>query len=68
MGKNKQKFTAPVSKNKDYTGTIEDLTHEGLGVVKIDNFPIFVEGALPQEEVTFKVVKICKKFCFWETA
>lgn len=64
MGKNKQKFTAPVSKNKDYTGTIEDLTHEGLGVVKIDNFPIFVEGALPQEEVTFKVVKIGKKFAF----
>ncbi|MFC6464125.1 23S rRNA (uracil(1939)-C(5))-methyltransferase RlmD [Marinilactibacillus sp. GCM10026970] len=64
MSKKNNNFTAPVLKNKDYTATVEDLTHEGFGVVKIDNFPVFVEGALPEEEVTFKVVKIGKKFAF----
>ncbi|WP_027107929.1 23S rRNA (uracil(1939)-C(5))-methyltransferase RlmD [Lacticigenium naphthae] len=54
----------PVEKNEDYKGNVIDLTHEGLGVVKIDNYPIFIQGALPEEVVTFKVVKVGKSFAF----
>lgn len=61
---NKKKWKAPVQKNQEYTASIEDLTHEGMGVAKIKQYPIFVEGALKGETVRFKVVKEGKKFGF----
>lgn len=54
----------PVKKNEFYKANVEDLTHEGLGVVKIEGYAVFVEGALPGEEIDFKVVKTGKKFGF----
>lgn len=63
MGK-KKKWRAPVEKNKQYTAIVEDLTHEGMGVVKIEDYPLFIEGALPEEDILFKVVKVGKKFGF----
>lgn len=53
-----------MKKNDHYTVTIMDLTYEGMGVAKIDGFPIFVENALPEEEVEIKILKITKKFAF----
>lgn len=54
----------PVNKNEEFTLEILDLTHDGLGVAKVDNYPIFIEGALTGERVHFKIVKAGKKFGF----
>ncbi|MCY9806678.1 23S rRNA (uracil(1939)-C(5))-methyltransferase RlmD [Lentilactobacillus senioris] len=54
----------PVTKNTDYDVTIEDLSYQGLGVAKIDNFPIFIENTLPGEEVKIKVIKTKSSFAF----
>lgn len=35
------------------TGTIESLDHEGRGITRLDGKTIFVEGALPLEEVEY---------------
>ena len=45
----KKKYTTPIQKNDSFEGTIEDLTFQGLGVVKVDGYPLFVENALPGE-------------------
>lgn len=36
------------------TATIESLTHEGRGVAHIDGKAVFIDGALPGEEVRFR--------------
>lgn len=64
MTQNKKKWKAPVQKNESLKGEVVDLTHEGLGVVKVDQYPLFVEGALTGEIIQFKVIKIGKKFGF----
>lgn len=60
----KKKRHIPVQKNKQYTERIIDYTHEGLGVAKVDGYPIFTEEAMVDELVTFKVVKTGKNFGF----
>ncbi|MDX5475708.1 MAG: 23S rRNA (uracil(1939)-C(5))-methyltransferase RlmD [Bacillaceae bacterium] len=52
----------PVQKNEYYHVTFEDLTHDGAGVAKIDGYPIFVSGALPEEEANIKVIKVKKGY------
>ena len=51
-----------IQKNEVMSGKVIDLTHEGHGVVKVDRYPIFVEHALIDEEITFKVIKVKKQF------
>lgn len=58
------KKMVPVEKNQNYDVDISDLTYQGLGVAKIDDFPIFIENALPTENVTMKVIKVKKNFAF----
>ncbi|KRM60197.1 hypothetical protein C5L31_001428 [Secundilactobacillus malefermentans] len=58
------KIKAPVEKNSTYEVTIEDLTYQGMGVAKIEDFPIFIAEALPGEKVTVKVTKVQKSFSF----
>ncbi|WP_217587935.1 23S rRNA (uracil(1939)-C(5))-methyltransferase RlmD [Lentibacillus saliphilus] len=58
------KRTAPVHKNDRLTLEIEDLTHEGNGVGKVDGYPLFIPYALPGEKVTVHVVKVNKNFGF----
>ncbi|WP_125706328.1 23S rRNA (uracil(1939)-C(5))-methyltransferase RlmD [Lacticaseibacillus daqingensis] len=55
---------APVAKNQEMTVTIDDLTYEGMGVAKVAHYPLFVEGALPGEEVRVRIVKAEKKYAF----
>lgn len=52
----------PVEKNQNYRAVVEDYTHEGWGVAKIEGYPIFIEGAMEGEEVTFKAFKSGKSF------
>ena len=45
------KKVVPVEKNEYYDVTIESLTHDGLGVARVDGFPVFVADALVGEEM-----------------
>lgn len=49
-------------KNIILEGRVIDLTSKGEGVVKIDNFPFFVEGTIPGEVIKFKTILLKKNF------
>lgn len=57
-------MTAPVKKNDRITVYIEDLTHDGNGVAKIDGYPLFIQGALPGETMEVHVLKTLKNYGF----
>ena len=44
-----------------FRGTVESLSHEAKGVVRLENKVVFVDGALPGEEIEFSVVKKRRK-------
>ena len=52
----------PVEKNKDYVLKIDALGSQGEGIGRINNFAIFVNGALPGEEIRAKIVKLNKNY------
>lgn len=54
----------PVNKNDRITVHVEDLTHDGAGVAKVDGYPLFIPGALPGEEVLVHVLKTLKSYGF----
>lgn len=54
----------PVEKNKDYIVEIKGMGYEGEGVGKIDDFTIFIPGAIKGEKVNAKIVKVNKNFAF----
>ncbi len=41
----------------EHSATVEDLSHDGKGVVRVDGKAVFLAGALPGEEVTFTLKK-----------
>lgn len=51
MSRRKNKLPDPV------TATIESLSHEGRGVVHVDGKTVFVDNALPGEEVRFRYLR-----------
>jgi 23S rRNA (uracil1939-C5)-methyltransferase len=51
-----------LSKNKTYKMDISGLTHEGQGVGKIEGFVVFVDAALPGENIDVKIVKQTKSY------
>ena len=57
-------MNAPVKKNDIMEVMIEDLTHEGAGVARVDGYAIFVPQALVGERVNIKVVKVNKGYGF----
>lgn len=54
----------PVEKNKEYIVEIIDNGFEGEGIAKIDNFTIFVPGALKGEKVKMLIVKVLSSHAF----
>ncbi|MDY7221181.1 23S rRNA (uracil(1939)-C(5))-methyltransferase RlmD [Halalkalibacterium halodurans] len=58
------KQQAPVNKNDVVEVTIEDLTHDGAGVAKVDGYALFIPKALPGERLKAKVVKVKKGYGF----
>ena len=58
------KKVVPVQKNEYYDVKIESLTHDGLGVARVDGFPIFVSNALVGEEINMKVTLVKKTYAF----
>ncbi|HEY4531911.1 MAG TPA: 23S rRNA (uracil(1939)-C(5))-methyltransferase RlmD [Kurthia sp.] len=61
-------MTAPVKKNDRVTVFIEDLTHDGAGVAKVDGYPLFVQGGLPNETAEIHVLKTLKNYGFAKIA
>lgn len=57
-------MNTPVQKNDQLTVHIEDLTHDGAGVAKVDGYPLFIAGGLPNETVEVHVLKTLKNYGF----
>lgn len=51
-----------MKKNDYFYGECTDLTHDGQGVVKIDNFTYFAKGMLTGERGRLKVIKVLKNY------
>lgn len=54
----------PVEKNEEYILRIDGFGYEGEGVGKIENYTIFVPGALLGEKVKVKILKVNKNYAF----
>lgn len=54
----------PVEKNKEYIVDIIDNGFEGEGIAKIDNFTIFIPGAIKREKVKILIVKVLSSHAF----
>lgn len=54
----------PVSKNQLIELELTGLTHDGAGVGKYQGYTLFINGALPEEKVSVKVVKLNKNYGF----
>ena len=55
---------APVKKNQEYVVDIIDNGFEGEGIAKIDNFTIFIPGAIKGEKVKILIVKVLSSHAF----
>lgn len=53
-----------LNKNDIHNIDIIDLSSEGSGVAKIDEFIIFIEGALPGDFCEIKILKVKKSYAF----
>ena len=53
-----------VTKNQEYTVTIEGYSGEGAGVARIDGFVVFVSGALRGEVCRILILKVLKSAAF----
>lgn len=53
-----------VEKNEYYEVTFTDMTHDGMGICKIDGFPIFVPNALKGEQAQIKITKVQTRLGF----
>lgn len=54
----------PVEKNKEYIVEILDNGYEGEGIARIDNYTIFVQGAIKGEKVKILIVKLNNSYGF----
>src|SRR5690625_1087338 len=61
---NKRMNFPPVKKNEELIVTCADITHEGSGVAKINNYPIFIPYLLPNEQAKIRVIKVNKHFAY----
>ena len=53
-----------VEKNEYYEVEFIDMTHDGMGICKVDGFTIFVANALKGEKATIKITKMNENFGF----
>ncbi len=52
----------PVERGREYNIEITGLGHSGEGVGKYEGFTVFVQQALPQEEVVVRIVEVKKNY------
>ncbi|MCI8654648.1 MAG: 23S rRNA (uracil(1939)-C(5))-methyltransferase RlmD [Clostridia bacterium] len=53
-----------IKKNKEYIVDIIDNGIEGEGIAKIDNFTIFVQGAIKGEKVKIIIIKVLSSYAY----
>jgi 23S rRNA (uracil1939-C5)-methyltransferase len=53
-----------VEKNEYYEVEFIDMTHDGMGICKVDGYTLFVANALKGEKATIKVTKVNENFGF----
>ena len=53
-----------IQKNQEYTVEIIDNGYEGEGIAKIDNFTIFIPGAIKGEKVKILIVKVLSAYAY----
>ena len=53
-----------MKKNEEYIVDIIDNGYEGEGIAKIDNFTIFIPGAIKGEKVKVLIVKVTTSYAF----
>lgn len=51
-----------IRKNQIYELEITGMTHDGMGVGKIDGFAVFVQGTIDGENVRVKIIKVLKSY------
>lgn len=49
----------------EHTATVESLSHDGKGIVRLDGKAVFIDGVLPGEQVTFNLKKRRRR---WDVA
>ena len=54
----------PVEKNKEYIVDIIDMGFSGEGIAKINDFTIFIPGAIIGEKIKILVVKVLSSYAF----
>jgi len=53
-----------LKKNEEYVVEIIDNGYQGEGIAKIENIPVFVEGAIKGEQIKIKIVKVLSNFAY----
>ena len=51
-----------IKKGQIHEIEITGMTHDGMGVGKIDGFAVFVQGAIDEETVQVKIIKALKNY------
>ncbi len=62
----KQLLTEAVRLNQEYEVTIEDIGANGDGIARVNDFVVFVKGAVKGEKVRIRIRYIKPKFAFGE--
>ena len=57
-------MNVPVEKNKEYIVDIIDNGYDGEGIAKIEDFTIFINGAIKDEKCKILIVKVNKSYAF----
>lgn len=57
-------INCPVEKNKEYIVDVIDNGFEGEGIAKINDFTLFVHGAIKGEKVKILIVKVLKSYAY----
>jgi len=53
-----------LEKNQVYEVEIIDDGFQGEGIAKVDNFPVFIQGAIKGEKVEIKILKVQSSFAY----
>ena len=53
---------SPIERNQIFTAEITGMTHEGMGVARVEGFVVFIKDAIVGETVETKIIKVNKSY------
>ena len=53
-----------IKKNEEYIVEIIDNGYNGEGIAKVNNFTIFIPGAIKEEKVRILIVKVTSSYAY----